>query len=372
MAGNADIFTLIEGRQDIDGRFVNLRRKGEGTFSLVLEATDSQSGRQVAVKVFHPNYQAHTYRRECFNREEALLQRIKGTKNVLEWIARRSDFSVMLTDINTGITFPLSFQYFVVELAASDAATELRNGTWDAERKLLAFREMCKGVQRVHREGICHRDIKPSNFLVLADGDLKLSDFGTARELNGSDPALLVKYDFPPGDSRYTAPELFALLHDADPQMALFADFYSLGATFFEMWTGAILGPQIFDNQFMTGLMQSMNAVDKNQRIRTYLGFVQNIASARPLPTITSFRGDIPPSVCNLVEDLYQSLAALDYRKRLRDFERVFLRIGQCLLVLQNEEKVRAWRQRREVYRRNREEKCLRARMRVKDKEGQL
>jgi serine/threonine protein kinase len=369
MNGNADLFRLIEARQDIGGRFTNLHRKGAGHFSLVLEAIDSQTRQKVAVKVFHPHFLGDVYRVQCFNREEEILKRITGTKNVLNWVAPRSDFTVTLTDRATGISYPIVFPYFVVELASGDVETEMRGGGWDAEQKLRAFREMCKAVRRIHQAGICHRDIKPSNFLVF-DGTLKLSDFGTARDFSGSDAPLLQRYEMSPGDTRYTAPELLALLHDAEPRMAFFGDFFSLGATFFEMWTGVILNLQIFDANFMSDLRQSMNATDKSQRPRMFLGFIQNMASAHPLPTLQSVGGVVPPSINALVEDLYQSLAALDYRKRLRDFDRVFLRIDQCLLVLKNEEKVQKWQRQKELYRLNREENARRAENRAAEAQG--
>lgn len=46
-------------------------------------------------------------------------------------------------------------------------------------------------------------------------------------------------------------------------------------------------------------------------------------------------------------------MAALDYNKRTGDFEYVFLKIDQALIVLRNEDKLRKWRERREVYRKN-------------------
>lgn len=157
---------------------------------------------------------------------------------------------------------------------------------------------------------------------------------------------------------------MLALIHDVDARIAFPGDIYSLGATLFELWSGTILGVQLFDPAFARDLTQSMNAVHKSDRLRNYLGFVQNIAGGHPLPTIAAYRNGVPPSVSTLVEELYQSMSALDYRRRLCDFDRIFLRIDQCLLVLKNEEKVRVWRQRKEVLRRNREAKCERAQRR--------
>lgn len=366
MAPHADkFFKLIEARSDIDGRFINLRRAGEGHFCLVFSATDTTSNREVAVKVFHFAFLNDTYRLQCFQREAEILERLKGTDNILDWVAPIRDFTVKLVEPTTGIAVDLRFPYFALELASGDVGQVIRSGSWSPEQTLLAFREMCKGVQRIHREGVCHRDIKPSNFVVMKDGSLKLSDFGTARDFNGSAPPILSNYPWSPGDVRYTSPEMLAVIHDVQPNIAFRGDFYSLGATLFEMCTGLMLGIQIFDAAFMADLAKSMNAVDRSRRLHTYLGFVRNLAGAHPLPSISAFGPGVPPCVASLVDGLYQSMAALDFRDRLCDFERIFLRIDRCLLVLRNDEKIRRWRERRELFKRKREEKYRRAENRM-------
>jgi serine/threonine protein kinase len=350
---------VIEGRRDIDARFTNLRRigttGGDGYFSLIFIAMDNSLGREVAIKVFRPDRHSETYRYQCFCREEKILSALVGAPNILTWIAPRSDFVVMVTS-SDGITFPVTFTYYAVELAVEDVATIIRNKTWNAEQKLLGFREMCKAVQRIRKLSIAHRDIKPSNFLVTGSNAVKISDFGTARYMDRNEPAILPNYAFPPGDTRYAAPEMLALLHDEDPTIALAGDIYGLGATFFELWSGAILGVQIFTPRFVADLAQAMNAVHKRDRLRIFSEFVQNLVAGHPLPTISAFGGDLPSSIRELAEGLYRSMAALDYRQRLSDFDQIFLRIDQCLLVLRNEEKVRRWRRQREVFRRNREQ----------------
>ena len=364
---------LIEARPDIGGRYANPRRVGanggDGHFSLVFSATDVQTGRTVAVKVFRHDRLMDTYRFQSFCREEILLQELVGSPHVLEWLDARDEF-VERVQSNTGIPFELKFPYFVVELASSDVAAIIRTGSWSAEQKLVAFRGMCKAVQRIHRRGIVHRDIKPGNFLVMPDLGVKLSDFGTARKIDGTESSILANYPAAPGDTRYTSPEMHALLHDEDPTVARFGDIFALGATLFELFSGVILGIQIFDAAFAADLARAMGAVQKRDRKRIYLQFVQSLDAGHPLPSISAYPNDTPACIRGLIDNLYKSTATLNFQKRLCDFETIFLKIDQCLLVLRNEEKVARWQRLKELYSQNHALKLTRRLNRVLTKQG--
>src|SRR5258708_16074585 len=171
---------LIEAKPDIGGRYVGLKRVGtkggEGHFSLVFSATDKQTGRTVAIKVFRPDRLIETYRFQCFCREAILLEQLVGNANILEWLGARDEF-VERVQSNTGIPFDLRFPYYVVELAATDTAEIIRSGQWKPERKLVACRSMCKAVQRIHRRCNVLLDVKPTKFLLLSGAGVKLSYF---------------------------------------------------------------------------------------------------------------------------------------------------------------------------------------------------
>ncbi|HEV2523353.1 MAG TPA: protein kinase family protein [Candidatus Acidoferrales bacterium] len=347
---------LIEARPDLGGRYMEPIRVGlsggDGHFSLLFSATDNRTNRRVAIKVFRPDRIGETYRYQSFCREAILLERLAGTPNILEWVGKQDEYVERVVS-TTGIPFDLRFPYFAVELASEDVGAICRLGRWGPEQKLVAFREMCKAVQRIHKKEIVHRDIKPSNFLVMENGDVKLSDFGTARLIDGIEPPILANYPAAPGDTRYASPEMHALLHDDDPTICQHGDIFALGATLFELCTGAILGVQLFDASFAQDLAQSMGAVHKRDRRRIFLQFVQALDAGHPLPSISEYASEFPASIRTLVDNLYRSMASLDFRRRLCDFAMIFLKVNQCLLVLRNEAKLYRWRKQKEQYKQN-------------------
>ena len=338
------LLQILEERSVIGGRFVNIRRvgnpRGVGAFSALVAADDRVSMKRVAVKVCLPT--VDSYRNACFDREADLLNSLRGEPDIIQMIAEKAEFTEPLTT-QGGSSLPFRFQYYALELACCDVGDIIACGAWTAEESLLAFRAMCRSVQRIHSRGIAHRDLTPSNFLIMSDGATKLSDFGTARRLNHHSASLLENYHGPPGDRRYCAPEMLACLHNEAPGISIRADIFSLGAILFELFSGTNLGLHLFGRQFWHDIAEVMLAVEPQQRHKIYDQIVASIANSRPLPSVASFGSSVPGCVRDRIDDLYQYLATIDYRRRPIRFDRTFNKLNTCLLILRNEAKYRRW-----------------------------
>jgi serine/threonine protein kinase len=338
----------VENRGDLEGRFTRIRRLGNdggnGYFSLVFVVDDKVTNREAVVKVFNPERRTpvEAYRWGCFEREPRMLQRLAGQKDIIQLVSGRAEFTESIPTHIPGLTYDIPFAYYVMEKAESDMASAILDPTWSSLDYLDAFHCMVRSVQRVHTKRLVHRDLKPDNFLITKSG-IKLSDFGTARFLDGTEPPILNTYDSPPGDIRYAAPELFACLHDVTPEIAFKADVFGLGAILFEMFTGVKLGIQLFGPTLLTDLTTHLSQIPRGQRADVYSQIVSDIARAHPLPSIQSINPAVPQSIRFQLDRLYKGLCDINYHKRNCHFPSIFRQVDTCILILKNEAMYQRW-----------------------------
>lgn len=90
--------------------------------------------------------------------------------------------------------------------------------------------QLCNGMSYIHKHGIVHRDIKPDNLFYLADGSIKVADFGISTTIGEKAKGQAIN-----GTVHYAAPEIL-LGKPSNPS----ADIYAMGIMFYEIVVGSL------------------------------------------------------------------------------------------------------------------------------------
>lgn len=190
---------------------------GTGTVGTIFSASDRETGKRVAIKKLNPRASSDPLIRARFKREMAILQRLRHPNIVSYFGGGNQD----------------AYLYYVMELVdGGTIKSVLESGgplPWQCVAAITI--ELCSALQCAHNHGVVHRDLKPGNVFLTAGGNVKLGDFGIARDLNRAD---LTEAGFAVGTHAYMAPEQIR----GEQSVSAKADLYSLGCCLFEMLTG--------------------------------------------------------------------------------------------------------------------------------------
>jgi predicted Zn finger-like uncharacterized protein len=198
--------------------FKIIKRIGSGGFGVVYHAFDTSLERSVAIKMLPPRI-------------------AKASKGLLDRFLREARSAAKLSHPNIVTIHQIcpykDTFYIVMELVEGGALHEhlVQQRRFEPAEATRIIRAAAEGLGHAHRRGIIHRDIKPGNIMLTNDGQVKVSDFGLARDvLQGRD---IVGPGHSLGTPRYMAPE--QALGD-EPTAS--SDLYSLAATYYALLTG--------------------------------------------------------------------------------------------------------------------------------------
>ncbi|HLB89643.1 MAG TPA: serine/threonine-protein kinase, partial [Terriglobales bacterium] len=204
------------------GRFAVRARLGKGGMGEVYRAYDTALKRPVALKRITPRLQSdENYRRRFLHEAQCASgltdQHIAGLYDVLE--ANNEIFLVM--EYVEGVTLRQQLQRPI------------------SIEKLLGIAVQCAAaLVAAHERGIVHRDLKPENIMLTPTSQVKILDFGVAKQLPPAEVTATTETvnggsGLAAGTPAYMAPE--ALLEkDTDPR----ADIFSLGVILYEAVSG--------------------------------------------------------------------------------------------------------------------------------------
>lgn len=99
---------------------------------------------------------------------------------------------------------------------------------------LRIARQLCRGLEAAHAQGVIHRDIKPENTIIEPNGNAKLMDFGIARPVKRMTPGQTTPGTVI-GTPHYLSPEQ---LEGREPDER--ADIYAVGVVLYELFAGRL------------------------------------------------------------------------------------------------------------------------------------
>jgi serine/threonine protein kinase/tetratricopeptide (TPR) repeat protein len=194
------------------------REVGRGGMATVYLAEDLRHGRDVAVKVLHPD-----------------LASVLGTDRFLREIrlAARLNHPHILPLFDSGEAD--GFLYYVMPFIVGESLRELltREGKLSIEQTCAIARSVGAALDYAHRSQIVHRDIKPEN-VMINEGEAMVMDFGIAKALTAASADTLTQVGMVVGTPAYVSPEQAAGEVDIDGR----SDQYSLGCVVYEMLSG--------------------------------------------------------------------------------------------------------------------------------------
>ena len=189
---------------------------GAGGMAVVYKAVQPSLNREVAIKVLRREYALDRQISTRFEREAAALATLQhgNVVHVYDFV-REAERPYIVMEYVEGVDL-----FDVLSLSSRlppDVAA-------------LIARGIAGGLEHAHHHGIVHRDIKPSNILISKKGEIKIMDFGIARDPGKSE---LTQVGLAVGTPAYMAPEQIRGDH-----IDFRTDLFALGIVLFEMMAG--------------------------------------------------------------------------------------------------------------------------------------
>ncbi len=197
----------------------------------VYRATDTKLDREVAIKVLPESFAQDKERLARFEREAKTLASLDHPNiGAIYGIEEAEGKRCLILQLVEG----------------EDLSQRIKRGALPVEEALDVCKQIAEALEAAHEKGIIHRDLKPGNIKLMADGRVKVLDFGLAKAAiadssisvsdNSQSPTLTADYTRPGvilGTAAYMSPEQ-ARAKPVDKR----SDIWSFGCVLYECLTG--------------------------------------------------------------------------------------------------------------------------------------
>ena len=219
----------IERGTVIDGKYEILKEIGRGGMSVVYLAMDNRLNKQWAVKVLQ--------RQGIGKNNEVIINKVPDDTELM----KRLDHPAIprIVDIIDREDDPQI--YIVMDYVEGESLDKILDefGAQPQDLVIDWAKQICDTLGYLHSQKppIIYRDMKPANIMLKPEGNIKLIDFGIAREYKEQSLADTTAL----GTRGYASPEHFGGRTDAR------SDIYTLGMTMHHLLTGADPRPKSYE-----------------------------------------------------------------------------------------------------------------------------
>src|SRR5438094_182382 len=203
-----------------------IKKLGAGGMGEVYLALDTKLDRKVAIKVLRPESLA----------DESLKRRLLREAQATAKLDHPNICAVYDVNEADSLTF-IVMQYIEGETLAE----KMLRQPLELSTALVVAEQAAEALAEAHTRGIVHRDLKPQNMMITPRGQVKILDFGLAKQMRSIDS---VDFEAPtdtllstPGHVVGTMPYMSPEQLQGEPLDAR-SDIFSLGVTFYEMLAG--------------------------------------------------------------------------------------------------------------------------------------
>jgi hypothetical protein len=200
--------TVLAGRYRIAGLI------GKGGMGEVYKAEDLELDQTVALKLLP----------EELSKDEELLMRFRGEVRTARQVSHRNVCRVFDIGETQG-------QYYLTmeHVDGDDLSMLLRRiGRLPSDKGIDIARQICYGLEAIHKADILHRDLKPANIIIDSRGEARITDFGIAA----------IEADLDGGEIRIGTPAYMSPEQMNGGKLTSRSDIYSLGLVLYEIFTG--------------------------------------------------------------------------------------------------------------------------------------
>lgn len=265
---NLDSAHILKPGTILNQKYTIGKTLGEGGFGITYLAWDNNMQTKIAIKEFFP---ANLVARDTNSENDTKIYTISkaysdefhtGMDRFVKEAAVLAKFFKLQGIVSVkDFFYENGTAYIVMEYIEGITLKEYlkqKGGILSVEETLALMKPVMESLAIVHREKMLHRDISPDNLMVSSDFQVKLIDFGSARNYDTqSDKSMTVvlKHGYAPIEQ-----------YSSNGNQGTWTDVYSLCATIYRMLTGKVPDEAInrIKNDNLIPVRSLVNKVPKN------------------------------------------------------------------------------------------------------------